>query len=255
MSLSAARIEALARDLEQARIDAVTVEAPSRLEPSIDLDDAYRVQEAIIAERLREGRRRVGWKMGLTTAGPGVTPIVGTLLDDAVTVGDVPTLRIAELVGASVEAELAVRIGATIDGAITVAELAAGPHAVGPGIEVIDYRTRDAAGPPDWVADNATIAHGVFGGFVPVGDVDPAAVAATLSRDGVVLGAGTGERVMGNPLAAVAWLSGHLAARGQRLEEGALILTGSLTGFHPAVADAEFTADFGELGTMTVRFE
>lgn len=253
--LAPERIRDLAGLLERARVTATAVEAPSRLEPSIDLDDAYRVQEAIIAERLREGRRRVGWKMGLTTAGPGVTPIVGTLLDDAVTVGDTPTLRIADLVGASVEAELAVRIGATVDSAVTVAELLAGPHAVGPGIEVIDYRTRDAAGPADWVADNATIAHGVFGEFVPVGDVDSAAVAATLSRDGEVLGAGVGERVMGNPLAAVAWLSGHLAARGQRLEEGDLILTGSLTGFHPAAADTEFTADFGDLGTISVRFE
>ena len=60
---------------------------------------------------------------------------------------------------------------------------------------------------------------------------------------------------MGNPLAAVAWLSGHLVERGRPLQRGQVILTGSLTGHHPVPArEVEFTADFGDLGNVAVRF-
>jgi 2-keto-4-pentenoate hydratase len=62
---------------------------------------------------------------------------------------------------------------------------------------------------------------------------------------------------MGNPLAAVAWLSEHLIGRGQRLRQGDVILTGSLTGHHRVHPPdhLEFVADFGGLGTVTVSFQ
>jgi 2-keto-4-pentenoate hydratase len=53
----------------------------------------------------------------------------------------------------------------------------------------------------------------------------------------------------------VAWLSGHLAGRGLRLERGHVILTGSLTGHHVVPdGETEVTARFGALGAVAVRF-
>jgi 2-keto-4-pentenoate hydratase len=95
------------------------------------------------------------------------------------------------------------------------------------------------------------------GDLVPIASVDLPAVEARLSTGGKALATGHGAKVMGNPLSAVAWLSEHLASRGHRLEEGEVILTGSLTGHHlvPPGVTSEFLADFGPLGAVTVQFE
>lgn len=248
------RLAELARSLDDAWARSVTVPAPSTVDPSLTIHDAYAIQDLVIEARLKAGRRRAGWKMGLTTAAPPTTPIVGTLLDDMV-IGSESDLSLATMVAPMVEAELVVRIGETIDRAQTVAELEQGPHEVGPGIEVIDYRTIDSSGVVDWIADNSTVAYAVMGSFVPVAVVSPSKVEASLFCDGEHLATGRGDQVMGNPLAAVAWLSQHLSERSHPLERGQVILTGSLTGHHPVPAGkVEFAADFGGLGTVAARF-
>ena len=252
--MNADRLGELARALDDAWIGATTVPAPSKLEPTVTTDEAYAIQELIIERRVNGGRRRAGWKMGLTTAAPPAIPIVGTLLDDMV-VPSGSDLSLATMVAPMVEAELVVRIGETIDRATTVAELERGPHEVGPGIEVIDYRTTESSGVVDWIADNSTVAYAVVGNLVPVAEIRPAEVEASLSCDGRHLAKGAGYEVMGNPLAAVAWLSQHVLDRGHPLQRGDVILTGSLTGHHVVPAHkVEFAADFGTLGGVAVRF-
>lgn len=248
------RLVELATGLDDAWANAETVVAPSAVEPSLSVEDAYRIQELIIEARVSGGRRPAGWKLGLTTAQPPATPIVGTLLDDMV-VPSGSVLSLATMVGPMVEAEIVVEIGETIDGRVTVEDLGQGPHEVGPGIEVIDYRTTDSAGVVDWIADNSTVAYAVVGSFVPVAEVDPSATEASLSCGGEELASGRGDQVMGNPLAAVAWLSGHLADRGRSLERGQVVLTGSLTGHHRITGRAECAADFGGIGRVVVGFE
>jgi 2-keto-4-pentenoate hydratase len=253
--VSESRLADFARSLGGAWAEARTVPAPSTVDPSLTAEQAYEIQELVIEERLRGGRERAGWKMGLTTAQPPATPIVGTLLSDMV-IATASNLDVGSMVTPMVEAELVVRIGETIDRPHTVRELGNGPHQVGPGLEVIDYRTTDGTGVVDWIADNSTVAYAVVGDFAPMTEVEPAEITATLFGNGKPLGSGTGRQVMGNPMAAVAWLSGHLAGRDLLLEEGHVVLTGSLTGHHPVPRDrdSEFTADFGPLGTVEVSF-
>lgn len=245
----------LARELGQAWDNAEPVPAPSLRDPSLTREDAYHIQELIVAERLRGGRTRAGWKLGLTSADPPATPIVGTLLSDMVLLSGAE-LSLEATVAPKVEAELVVRIGATIDTAQTVDELRQGPHEIGPGIEVIDYRTVDSHGVVDWIADNSTVAYGVVGEFVPMTEIDPSEVEASLFGEGTLLATGAGHKVMGDPLAAVAWLADHLSGRGHVLERGHVVLTGSLTGHHdvPPDRDSQFHADFGALGTVSVGF-
>lgn len=253
--MNADRLGDLAHALDDAWAGASTVPAPSRQEPSLTTADAYAIQDLIIERRVRAGSRRAGWKMGLTSVTPPTTPIVGALLDDMI-VPSGSDLSLGTMVAPMVEAELVVRIGETIDRTRTVAELERGPHEVGPGIEVIDYRTTDSSGVVDWIADNSTVAYAVVGALVPVAEVRPAEVEASLFCGGRLLATGRGDQVMGNPLAAVAWLSQHLVERGRQLERGDVILTGSLTGHHPVIpADmVEFIADFDAFGAVDVRF-
>ncbi len=244
----------LAQDLGDAWRRAVTVPAPSTLQPSLTTEDAYAIQDLIIRKRIEEGRRIAGWKLGLTSSPPPVTPIVGTLLDDMV-IPSGSELSLSTMVGPMVEAEVVVQIGELLEDPRSAVELAEGPHEIGPGMEVIDYRTTNSAGSIDWIADNSTVAYAVVGDLAPVADLDPAQIESSLSQDGRHLASGRGDLVMGNPLEAVAWLSRHLVERGRPLQSGDVVLTGSLTGHHlvPS-ADVEFTADFGSLGVVAVRF-
>lgn len=248
------RIGDLARSLDDAWTRAVTIPAPTTIEPSLSVSEAYAIQDLIIARRVSMGRRIAGWKLGLTSADPPATPIVGTLLDDMV-IPSGSSLATSTMTGPMVEAEFVVEIGEDLHSAASITDLQHGPHRVGPGIEVIDYRTTDSQGPIDWIADNSTVAYAVIGDLVPVGDVDPTRVEADLSRDDEHLANGRGDKVMGNPLAAVAWLSGFLLERGHPLRAGDVVLTGSLTGHHLVPeGDSSFQADFGELGTVSVSF-
>lgn len=248
------RLDELARGLGDAWDLATTVAAPTLVVPSLTTSDAYAIQDLIIQGRLDGGRTIAGWKLGLTSSDPPQTPIVGTLLNDMVVVSGTE-LSLATMVKPMVEAECVVQIGETIDGPVTADELLAGPHLLGPGIEVIDYRTVDSTGAIDWIADNSTVAYAVVGEMRPVTEVDAAAMEVTLSGGSSTLATGRGSKVMGNPLAAVAWLSGHLIERGRSLQKGEVILTGSLTGHHLVTGPgANYQADFGDLGTVSVRF-
>lgn len=249
------RIRELARSLDEAWAGAGTVPAPTALHPALTVEDAYAVQDLIIERRLAGGRRIAGWKLGLTSADPPATPISGTLLDDMV-IPSGTELSHSTMVGPMIEAEIVVEVGKTLETPGTVEELMGGPHRIGGGIEVIDYRTVGSEGPIDWIADNSTVAYAVVGEMVPVSEVSPGDVEVVLSRDDRALATGRGDLVMGNPMAAVAWLSRHLTARGRALREGDVVLTGSLTGHHEVPAgEVEYTAVFTGLGTVSVRFQ
>lgn len=188
----------------------------------LDLPSAYAIQRELTARRVARGARRIGWKLGYTSAvmreQMGVdSPNLGPLLDSMVVApgAAVP----AHLVQPRVEPEIGIVIGA--DGR------PAGARAV---LEVVDsvwrdYRFTLAAN----TADGSSAAGVVVGDPLDDPDTDLAAIAVELWRDGTFEAQGRGDAAMGHPHTAVAWLEGELAARGEALEEGDLVITGGLT--------------------------
>jgi 2-keto-4-pentenoate hydratase len=59
---------------------------------------------------------------------------------------------------------------------------------------------------------------------------------------------------MGDPIEALVWLANVLGEQGVALAAGQLILPGSFTKALPVVADSSATADFGDLGSLTIHF-
>jgi 2-keto-4-pentenoate hydratase len=89
-----------------------------------------------------------------------------------------------------------------------------------------DYARLDAV---SLIADNAWNAGLVLGPPTPAKEFarlkDRAGV---LFKNGEAFDRGTSSDVMGDPLAVIAWLARHLAARGERLRPGQWITTGSI---------------------------
>jgi 2-oxo-3-hexenedioate decarboxylase/2-keto-4-pentenoate hydratase len=87
----------------------------------------------------------------------------------------------------------------------------------------------ETLGAPTLVADDFFAAGCVLGPAVPRDAVpDLASVQGRAFINDALAGEGTGADVLGHPLHALTWLANHLAARGDGLEAGQIVLTGSL---------------------------
>jgi 2-keto-4-pentenoate hydratase len=68
--------------------------------------------------------------------------------------------------------------------------------------------------------------------------------------NGVSVGKGGAFSIPGSPLAALAFLLGHVASRGRPLKKGMLVTTGASTGIHDIAAGDTSRVDFGPFGSV-----
>ena len=223
----------------------------------LSLDDAFRVQLALIARRRDQpGQRRVGWKVGLTAKAIqeqfGVhEPVFGCLLAE----GRKPSghaFRAAELIKPGFENEVLIELGRDLPPGADRAAVAAAVATLAPALEIIETRgdfTRQLAVA---LADNAQQKAFVVGPTVRAGDVaDLAAVTARVRVNGAEVASGTGAAVLGHPYNSVAWLAGKLAEFGEGLRAGDVIMSGSFTRQFPLAAGDRVETVFEGLGTVT----
>ena len=236
--------------------------APVReLLPGGGLEDGYEVQRLVHA-RTSSGRRRVGRKVGLTSAAVqeqmGVdTPDLGVLYAD-MAYGDAEPIPYDRLLQPRIEAEVAFVLGGDLpDHVVTTSDVLRAVDFVVPAIEVCDSRIEDwDISLFDTVADNAS--SGVFvTGAAPraLRDIeDLKGSEMTLVSGGSTLSSGTGAACMGHPVNAVIWLANAVAERGEPLRAGEIVLSGSLGPLVPAEPGESYEATIGGLGTVTAVF-
>ena len=108
----------------------------------------------------------------------------------------------------------------------------------------------------DTISDNAALGGMVYGGNPVAPDaVDLRWVSALLYRNETLEDTGVAAAVLNHPANGVAWLANKLAAHGDALEAGSIVLAGSFTKpmwVHPGDT---VHADYGQLGAITCRFE
>jgi 2-keto-4-pentenoate hydratase len=225
----AERIAALFRERRQIDI------LPTELMPA-GLDEAYAIRKGFEAIEIARGRGEVvGYKIGLTTPIMqklcGVDePCYGAIFASELHHGRA-TLRSGDYCRLGVETEIAVRLGEDLPQGGDGERVADAVESCSAAIELLedlrhDYKRLTAAA---MVAGNVWNAGVVLG--PPVTDwrrLDLAAATARLTINGREIGAGKGADVMGNPLNALAWLAGKLAAAGTPLRRGMIVMTGSM---------------------------
>ena len=229
--------------------------------PDMTIDEAYRVQQRMIARRRAGGARVVGKKIGLTSKVVqtmlGVDqPDFGYLLADMVC-GDGEPVPMATLIAPKVEGEIAFVLKATLSGpGVTAADVLRATDFVLPCFEIVDSRIRDwKIKIQDTVADNASC--GVF----VLGDrlVDPRGLDLTtcgmvLEKNGEIVATGAGAAALGAPANAVAWLANTLGRLGIPLKAGEVVLSGSLAIMVPVKAGDSLRVSIGGIGGCSVRF-
>ena len=246
------------------------LEATDTLEPvaplrgrleGMDVDDAYVVQTLQLDKHLADGRVLAGRKVGLTSLAMqqqlGVdSPDFGFFFEDMVH-NEGARLAAGAFVSPKVEPEFGFVLKETLQGpGVTVEQARAAIGEVYAAIEIIDSRIADwDIKLVDTVADNASCGAIAVGTTpLPVSVEDLTNVACTLRINDEARESGTGEAVMGDPVAPLAWLANVLGEQGVALEAGQLVLPGSFTKALPVVAGESATADFGDLGSLTINF-
>ena len=246
------------------------LEATETLEPvaplrgrleGMDVEDAYVVQTLQLDKHLADGRVLAGRKVGLTSLAMqqqlGVdSPDFGFFFEDMVH-NEGARLAAGAFVSPKVEPEFGFVLKETLQGpGVTVEQARAAIGEVYAAIEIIDSRIADwDIKLVDTVADNASCGAIAVGTTpLPVSVEDLTNVACTLRINGEARESGTGEAVMADPVAPLAWLANVLGEQGVALEAGQLVLPGSFTKALPVVAGESATADFGDLGSLTINF-
>jgi len=264
MGLNMIPIDELAEELYAAERRATTVAPLTERHPGLGLRDAYAVQLRGRALRERDGARIVGRKVGLTSVAMqellGVAEPDFGYLTAAMVLSDGVRIDRSELVAPRVEAEIAFRLAAPLEGAdIDRATALAAIGEVAPALEVVDSRVVDwRIALPDTVADNASSGLAVIGAFRPLDDMDLATVDMDMfvaHADGTQEHeAGSGSAVLGHPAEALAWLARALAAFDEGIGADEVVIPGAMARAVMVRGRAEVRATFSELGEVRASF-
>jgi 2-keto-4-pentenoate hydratase len=254
--------DVLAADLAQAERSRQPIPPLTAAHPEIDVVDAYEIQLINIRQRVAEGARVVGHKVGLSSLAMqemmGVDePDYGHLLDVMQVFENKPVIA-ANYLYPRVEVEVCFVLAHDLPGAAcTEDDVLAATAALVPSIELIDTRITDwKIALCDTIADNASSAGFVLGvARVPPTDIDINQIEAVLTCNGEVAAKGRSDAVLGNPVTAVAWLARKVEAFGVRLRAGDIVLPGSCTRAIDARSGDHFVAAFAGLGSVGLSFE
>jgi 2-keto-4-pentenoate hydratase len=232
----------------------------------VDIRPATREEGYAIQARLdeRSGSPVYGWKIAATSAAGqahiGVDgPMAGRILAERVIpcTGVIPAgpnhMAVAEI-------EFAFRMGRNLEPrpeAYSVEEVLAAVETLHVGIEIPDSRYEDFAhvGAPQLIADNACAHYFVAAEASKANwrSIDLASHPVIGRVEGKIEQEGSGANVLGDPRIALTWLANELSRLGIMLQKGQTVTTGTCIPPLAISAGDLVTADFGSLGTATVR--
>jgi 2-oxo-3-hexenedioate decarboxylase len=219
--------------------------------PGLDADTGYAIQE--LARQV--AGPLAGWKIGATSrakqAQAGLdSPLRGFLANaNALDLGQ--PLASDELIQPRAEPEIVFIMGKDLSGpAVSSADVLAATAGVAVGVEILDSRYLDYRFTmPDVIADNTSAGRFLVGSPVPLDGIDLRLVGVVLEHNGQVVATAAGAAALGHPAAAVAWLVRSLAAAGEGLLAGQIVLSGGLTAAVPVRPRDVVVASIDRLGS------
>jgi 2-oxo-hept-3-ene-1,7-dioate hydratase len=236
--------------------------------PDMTMEDAYRVQSALIKLHEKSGRHRIGWKIGLTSKAMQAAlnidiPDSGVLLDNMhfENGARIPADRFIQ---PRIEAEIAFIMKSDLQGPnVTAAQVHQATEYIVPSLEILDTRILRAdpnSGKARTICD--TISDNAANGGIVMGDkrIEPSQVdmrwlGAIVCRNGEVEETGLGAGVLNDPALGIAWLANRLADHGDSINNGDIVLSGSFIRPVEASHGSLIEADFGEFGSVRCHFE
>lgn len=204
-----------------------------------------------------DGAQAIGWKIGITAAAGqqalGIDgPLVG-FLTDATLLADGATVSVDGWRAPVLEPEIAVRLGRDVPGGATRDEAAAAVDALAPAIELADTGDRPLA-VEEVLAGNVFHRAVLLGGWDEArAGIDLAGVALDLSGTGADVSGADPQGVGGDIGELVRHVAATLAATGEGLRAGDVVITGAIVPPVPVSGGEDVTVTLSGLGTLSVR--
>ncbi|NKB52354.1 MAG: 2-oxo-hepta-3-ene-1,7-dioic acid hydratase [Rhizobiaceae bacterium] len=236
--------------------------------PDMVMDDAYKVQSALIDHHRANGRHVIGWKIGLTSKAMQAAlnidiPDSGVLLDNMLFANGAK-IPAGRFIQPRIEAEVVFVMKSDLSGPnVTAEQVVEATDYVSPSLEILDTRIL-RVDPESGRARNIcdTISDNAANGGIVMGDakldprqVDMRWIGAIACCNGEVEETGLGAGVLNDPALGIAWLANRLAQYGDSIKAGEIVLSGSFIRPIEAPAGSLIEADFGEFGTVSCSFE
>ena len=242
------------------RAQQTAIPLPEKYRQSFDLAGAYTVQEQVRDEKIRQGHRVLGKKIGFTSRGMRAQfnfgrPDYGNLFSDQLFVQGT-AVEAAKFIAPRVEGEIAFILQKDLAGPnVTVADVLTATHGVMACLEFVDSRWAFPFQILDSIADNAGCGGFALGSkLLKLDGLDLRHEAMFVEKNGELISSGAGIEVLGDPLNAVAWLANTLAEHGDGLHAGDIVLSGALTGSVPVEKGDALHVSFSNLGSIGMRF-
>ncbi len=260
-------IQAAAHALYEAEKTRQQTRAVTLQHPNMDMDDAYAIQRAWVDQKIADGDRISGYKIGLTSRAMQQamhidTPDFGILLESMAFPNNA-VINTGDFCDPRIEVEFGFVMKKPLRGEhVTVAEVLDATDYIVPSLELIaarSYRVDPDTGYTrkvfDTISDNAANAGYIVGDqrINPTG-IDLRWAGAILYLNGEVEETGLAAGVMDHPAHGICWVCKRFAKHGIGLEPGQFVLSGSFT--RPVVARPgdHMVCDYGSLGHITVNF-
>lgn len=231
--LSSDDIDRFAARLDEAMLAARAIPQLTG-EASFSVEEAYAIQRSGVALRKLRGDQLVGMKMGLTSRAKAVQmgvsePIYGHLTLRMI-LEDGGTVDRRRHVHPRVEPEVAYLLGKDLEGPVTPTQALHAVDACCCALELIDSRYENFKFTlPDVVADNGSSSRFVLGSLRRSRDFDCGNLGMVMEKNGVVVETGSSAAIYDHPARSLAALANQLAASGERLRAGMIVMTGGAT--------------------------
>jgi 2-oxopent-4-enoate/cis-2-oxohex-4-enoate hydratase len=229
--------------------------------PGITIEDAYHIQQRMIARRLEAGETVIGKKIGVTSK--AVMAMLGVdqpdfgYLTDGMVFNEGESISLNTLIQPKAEGEIAFLLKKDLQGpGITAADVLAATEGVMACFEIVDSRIQDwKIKIQDTVADNASCGVLVLGDrLVDPRDVDLGTCGMVLEKNGEAVVTGAGAATMASPVNAMVWLANTLGRLGIPLKAGDVVLSGALGAMVPVAAGDSLHVSIGGIGDCSIRF-
>jgi 2-keto-4-pentenoate hydratase len=254
-------VRAAASRLQHAQHSRIPCAPVRELLPDKKIATGYAVQTVLTNDRLAEGHRVVGRKIGLTS--PVVQqqlgvdqPDFGVLFDDMACPAGEP-IDVSKLLQPRIEAEIAFVLGEDLTGSVDEATARKAVDHMVAALEIVDSRIAEwDITIVDTIADNASSGLFVLGSErIPLGENDLRDVRmTTVDQDENTVSSGTGAACLGDPISALVWLARTASELGAPLRAGDVVLSGALGPMVPVMPSATYTATLTGIGSVQAAF-
>lgn len=251
-----------AEALYEARRSRTAIDPFTDAEPDLGQEDGYAIQKELVELLLADGETIAGYKVGLTSRPMqqklGVSsPTYGPVFTSTVHEGG-QTIHLGSFLQPKVEAEIGLVLDKQLRGpGLAERDVRGALSGAVAAMEILDSRIVNwRLKLADTLADLASNGGCVVSSrLVPIKDVDTCSIDMNLSQNGRVIASGGGATAVSDAIGIVVWLANALGSQGVALEPGQVILTGALHTPIDLEAGDVISAEFDQLGTLSIIVE